>query len=107
MDICVYLIYLFIVNSSGDEEDVYPSIKEFYDLKGFDSKCLLTRCHVGKKKNIYLVSPVVKQVVQNNEDSVKIINTGVKTFVRSDNKHMACAFRLVKRQNISRTHFMD
>ena len=79
---------------SGDTEDVFPSIKEYYDLNdSFDSKCLLTRCHVGKKKNIYLVSPTVKDVVQKNESNIKIINTGVKTFVRCDNKNMTCAFR--------------
>ncbi|XP_026490725.2 tRNA (cytosine(34)-C(5))-methyltransferase [Vanessa tameamea] len=80
---------------SGDTEDVFPSIKEFYDLDdSFDSTCLLTRCHVGKKKNIYLVSPIVKDVVQKNESNIKIINTGVKTFVRCDNKNMTCPFRL-------------
>ncbi|XP_063369797.1 tRNA (cytosine(34)-C(5))-methyltransferase [Cydia amplana] len=79
----------------GDHEDVFPSIKEFYDLSAeFDSKCLLNRCHVGKKKNIYLVSPVVRDVVRRNENNIKIINTGVKTFVRCDNKNMTCAFRL-------------
>ncbi|XP_026750412.2 tRNA (cytosine(34)-C(5))-methyltransferase [Galleria mellonella] len=80
---------------SGDSEDVFPSIKEYYDLQAdFDSTCLLTRCHVGKKKNIYLVSPIVKDVVQRNETNIKIINTGVKTFVRCDNKNMVCPFRL-------------
>ncbi|KAL0812064.1 hypothetical protein ABMA28_009454 [Loxostege sticticalis] len=80
---------------SGDTEDVFPSIKEYYDLNAeFDSKCLLTRCYVGKKKNIYLVSPLVKDVVQKNEANIKIINTGVKTFVRCDNKNMVCPFRL-------------
>ncbi|KAJ2940864.1 hypothetical protein O0L34_g10125 [Tuta absoluta] len=79
----------------GEEEDVYPSIKEYYQLSsGLEPGCLLTRCHVGKKKNIYLVSPLVKLVVTNNEDRIKIINTGVKTFVRCDNKNMTCAFRL-------------
>ncbi|XP_073962751.1 tRNA (cytosine(34)-C(5))-methyltransferase Nsun2 [Choristoneura fumiferana] len=79
----------------GDEEDVFPSIKEYYDLnEEFDSKCLLTRCYVGKKKNIYLVSPLVRDVVMKNESKIKIINTGVKTFVRCDNKNMVCAFRL-------------
>lgn len=79
----------------GNDEDVFPSIKSYYDLKDdFDPKCLLTRCHVGKKKNIYLVSPVVKDVVQRNERNIKIINTGVKTFVRCDNKNMTCPFRL-------------
>ncbi|CAH2231732.1 jg14312 [Pararge aegeria aegeria] len=80
---------------SGDQEDVFPSIKDFYDLNDkFDPTCLLTRCHIGKKKNIYLVSPTVKDVVQKNENNIKIINTGVKTFVRCDNKNMTCPFRL-------------
>ncbi|XP_013191712.1 tRNA (cytosine(34)-C(5))-methyltransferase [Amyelois transitella] len=80
---------------SGEQESVFPSIKEFYDLKSeFDPTCLLTRCFVGKKKNIYLVSPIVKDVVARNEAIIKIINTGVKTFVRCDNKNMVCPFRL-------------
>lgn len=79
----------------AEDEDVFPSIKEFYDLKEeFDPTCLLTRCFVGKKKNIYLVSPIVKDVVKSNEGNLTIINTGVKTFVRCDNKNMTCAFRL-------------
>ncbi|CAG9792778.1 unnamed protein product [Diatraea saccharalis] len=91
---------------SGDSEDVFPSIKEYYDLNAeFDSTCLLTRCHVGKKKNIYLVSPVVKDLVQRNESNIKIINTGVKTFVRCDNKNMTCPFRLSQEglQSITRS----
>ncbi|CAH0717932.1 unnamed protein product, partial [Brenthis ino] len=80
---------------SGETEDVFPSIKEFYDLnETFNASCLLTRCHIGKKKNIYLVSPAVKELVQKNESNIKIINTGVKTFVRCDNKNMVCPFRL-------------
>lgn len=31
-----------------------------------------------------------------NENRVKMINTGVKTFVRCDNKNMNCAFRLAQ-----------
>lgn len=81
---------------NGDE-DVWESIKTFYDLdKSFSAKCLLTRCLVGKKKNIYFCSEAIKDLVQCNEEYVKIINTGVKTFVRCDNKHMKCAFRLAQ-----------
>lgn len=79
---------------TGEDESVFPSIKEFYHLSDeFDPKCLLTRCHIGKKKNIYLVSPIVRDLVKRNEEKIKIINTGVKTFVRCDNKNMSCAFR--------------
>ncbi|GLV36430.1 NOP2-Sun domain family member 2 [Carabus blaptoides fortunei] len=78
-----------------DDEDVWSSIKEYYEiLDEFDPKCLLTRCHVGKKKNIYFCSPAVRDIVMLNQGSIKFINTGLKTFVRSDNRHMTCAFRL-------------
>lgn len=76
------------------DEDVWGDIKEYYNISDeFDPQCLLTRCHVGKKKNIYYCSPAVKDIVASNQGSVKFINTGVKTFVRSDNRHMKCAFR--------------
>ncbi|CAG9131516.1 unnamed protein product [Plutella xylostella] len=92
---------------SGEKEDVFPNIKEYYDLKDdFDPTCLLTRCFVGKKKNIYLVSPAVKDIVQRNEANIKIINTGVKTFVRCDNKNMTCPFRLSQEGLSSITHFV-
>lgn len=41
-----------------------------------------------------------------NEDSIKIINTGVKTFVRCDNKNMTCAFRLAQEGLNSISHFI-
>lgn len=77
-----------------DNEDVWEDIKSFYEVNtDFDSTCLLTRCHVGKKKNIYLTSSGVRDLVLRNQSTVKFINTGVKAFVRCDNKNMKCAFR--------------
>lgn len=81
-----------------DDEPIWDEIKSFYDIEKtsneFDPKCLLTRCIGGKKKNIYLCSREVKQLVQANEEKIKIINTGVKVFVRCDNRNMKCHFRL-------------
>jgi len=51
---------------------------------------------MGKKKNVYFCSPVIRDLVLNNENEVKIINTGVKMFVRCDNRNMKCAFRLAQ-----------
>ncbi|CAH1965534.1 unnamed protein product [Acanthoscelides obtectus] len=79
----------------NEDEDVWNDIKSFYKVSdSFDSKCLLTRCHVGKKKNIYLTSEAVRNLVVTNQPNIKFINTGVKAFVRCDNKHMKCAFRI-------------
>lgn len=78
----------------NDDETVWPDIKLFYQISDeFDPKCLLTRCHGGKKKNIYLTSPAVRDLVLQNQHAVKFINTGIRTFVRSDNRNMKCAFR--------------
>ena len=41
-----------------------------------------------------------------NEEKVKMINTGVKTFVRCDNKNMSCAFRLAQEGLKSIDHFI-
>ncbi|XP_018317077.1 tRNA (cytosine(34)-C(5))-methyltransferase [Mycetomoellerius zeteki] len=78
-------------------EDVWQSIKDFYGISDdLDPRCLLVRCHEGKKKNIYFTSPAIRDIVISNENKVKMINTGVKTFVRCDNKNMNCAFRLAQ-----------
>lgn len=69
--------------------------RNFYNISDeLDPRCLLVRCHEGKKKNVYFTSPEIRDIVLSNEDRVKMINTGVKTFVRCDNKNMKCAFRL-------------
>lgn len=71
--------------------------REFYNISdALDAQCLLVRCHEGKKKNVYFTSPAIRDIVICNEDKVKMINTGVKTFVRCDNKNMTCAFRLAQ-----------
>ncbi|VVC46159.1 Hypothetical protein CINCED_3A003626 [Cinara cedri] len=80
----------------SDDDKVWPEIRDFYELNNFPVHCLLTRCSVGKKKNIYFTSPSIRDIVRNNQEKIKIINTGVKTFVRCDNKSMGCNFRLAQ-----------
>ena len=54
----------------------------------------LTRCKDTTKKNsLYYTSAIVRDIVQSNEDRVKIINTGVKAFTRCENKGAMCDFR--------------
>lgn len=77
-----------------DDEPLWADIKSFYHISDeFDAKCLLTRCEGGKKKNIYFASPAVRDLVLHNKPNVKFINTGIRSFVRSDNRNMKCAFR--------------
>lgn len=76
---------------------IHLIFREFYDITNeLPAQCLLTRCKEGKKKNIYLTSPEVRDIVINNAERFKIINTGVKTFARCDTKGMKCSFRLAQ-----------
>lgn len=78
-------------------EEIFASIKEFYQLNDeFEPKNLLTRCKEGKKKNIYFCSGILRNVITDNEDQIKFINLGVKSFARCDNRNMKCDFRLAQ-----------
>jgi tRNA (cytosine34-C5)-methyltransferase len=68
---------------------------------------LLVRCHEGKKKNIYFTSAAIRDLIISNMDKVKMINTGVKTFVRCDNRNMNCAFRLAQEGLQSVVHYVS
>ncbi|KAF0294944.1 tRNA (cytosine(34)-C(5))-methyltransferase [Amphibalanus amphitrite] len=91
----------------GYKEDPYffvkkgdPMLEElegFYGLSSeFDCSMLMTRCEQGKKKNIYLCSPAVRDLIEANQERVKVINSGVKVFARCDNKQTPCGFRLAQ-----------
>ncbi|RZF43293.1 hypothetical protein LSTR_LSTR001554 [Laodelphax striatellus] len=91
-----------------ESEPVWPSLRDFFELDPEILNGLLTRCAVGKKKNIYFTSPAVKQILLNNQERVKIINSGVKCFVRCDNKKEegTCNFRLAQEGLASISRFV-
>jgi len=47
--------------------------RDFYELDNFPVHCLLTRCSIGKKKNIYYSSSSIRDIVNNNQERVKVI----------------------------------
>ncbi|KAF4531925.1 hypothetical protein B566_EDAN000954 [Ephemera danica] len=80
-----------------EEEPLWPYIRDYYKISpDLSSSLLLTRHQEGKKKNIYMTTKSVRDVVIANQDKIKLINTGVKVFVRCDNKEMKCDFRLTQ-----------
>ena len=75
-------------------------------LQGLDATMFLTRCKDRNiKNNLYFTSQLVRNIVMNNEDRVKIINTGVKAFARCENKGADCIYRLAQ-VGTSRMHFV-
>lgn len=56
---------------------IAPNISVHSDFYGIlpelQYTCLLTRCVIGKKKNIYFVTPAVKNIVNNNQTKIKVM----------------------------------
>jgi len=78
-------------------EEIWSEIKDFFQISGdIEESQLFTRSKEGKKKNIYLVNKLASQIVRHNESKVKIVNTGIRSFVRCDQKHSSCNFRLTQ-----------
>lgn len=85
--------YVFFEENDTDWEE----IKNFYGLdETLNKRCLLTRCITEKKKNVYYCSDLIRDLVLLNETNIKIINTGVKAFVRCENRHTNHPFRLAQ-----------
>uniref|UniRef100_A0AAX7TLD2 tRNA (cytosine(34)-C(5))-methyltransferase n=1 Tax=Astatotilapia calliptera TaxID=8154 RepID=A0AAX7TLD2_ASTCA len=74
------------------------SSRSFYDLSpDFPKLNVLTRTHEGKKRNLYMVSKELRNVLLNNSERMKVINTGVKVWSRnSEGEEFGCAFRLAQ-----------
>ena len=80
----------------NENEPLYSEISEYYGLTELKPEMFLTRCKDTTKKNsLYYTSKIVRDILQCNEEKVKIINTGVKAFTRCENKGASCNFRYV------------
>ncbi|XP_076157945.1 RNA cytosine C(5)-methyltransferase NSUN2 [Alosa pseudoharengus] len=81
-----------------EDDPVFPPIQAFYDLSpDFPKLNVLTRTHEGKKRHLYMVSKELRNVLINNSERMKVINTGVKVWSRNnDGEEFGCAFRLAQ-----------
>ncbi|GIX74820.1 hypothetical protein CDAR_73862 [Caerostris darwini] len=80
-----------------DVEDLWPELKEFYKLnEDFPTSQFLSRRSEGKMRKIYFTSKIVKNIIEENNDNIKVINTGVRFLSRSENKDTMCKYRLTQ-----------
>ncbi|XP_045913860.1 RNA cytosine C(5)-methyltransferase NSUN2 isoform X2 [Micropterus dolomieu] len=81
-----------------EDDPVFTTIQSFYDLSSnFPKLNVLTRTHEGKKRHLYMVSKELRNVLLNNSERMKVVNTGVKVWSRnSDGEEFGCAFRLAQ-----------
>ncbi|XP_054840743.1 RNA cytosine C(5)-methyltransferase NSUN2 [Eublepharis macularius] len=82
----------------SEEDPLFPPIQTFYALDpSFPKMNLLTRTQEGKKRQLYMVSKEIRNVLLNNSEKLKVINTGIKVWCRnSDGEQFGCAFRLAQ-----------
>uniref|UniRef100_A0A672MWP5 tRNA (cytosine(34)-C(5))-methyltransferase n=1 Tax=Sinocyclocheilus grahami TaxID=75366 RepID=A0A672MWP5_SINGR len=81
-----------------EDDPIFPPIQAFYNLSpDFPKLNVLTRTHEGKKRHLYMVSKELRNVLLNNSERMKVINTGVKVWSRNtDGEQFGCAFRLAQ-----------
>ncbi|XP_068188857.1 RNA cytosine C(5)-methyltransferase NSUN2 [Antennarius striatus] len=81
-----------------EDDPVFTTIQSFFDVSpDFPKLNVLTRTHEGKKRHLYMVSKELRNVLLNNSERMKVINTGVKVWSRnSDGEEFGCAFRLAQ-----------
>ncbi|KAK2193840.1 hypothetical protein NP493_5g14014 [Ridgeia piscesae] len=78
-------------------EAIWPQIKEFYGFDAdFDVSQLMVRCHTGKKRNVYFVSPLIRTIIKCNTERIRFINLGLKVLSRSESKFVNVDFRLAQ-----------
>ncbi|XP_073443970.1 RNA cytosine C(5)-methyltransferase NSUN2 [Dendrobates tinctorius] len=80
------------------DDPVFPPIQKFYALDpSFPQQNLLTRTLEGKKKQLYMVSKELRNVLLHNSEKMKVINTGIKVLCRNnDGEQYGCAYRLAQ-----------
>ncbi|NXU56471.1 NSUN2 methyltransferase, partial [Turnix velox] len=81
-----------------EDDPLFLPIQKFYALDpSFPKMNLLTRTQEGKRRQLYMVSKELRNVLLNNSEKMKVINTGIKVWSRnSDGEQFGCAFRLAQ-----------
>ncbi|KAM4870271.1 RNA cytosine C(5)-methyltransferase NSUN2 [Urocitellus parryii] len=81
-----------------EDDPLFPPIEKFYALDpSFPRMNLLTRTTEGKKRQLYMVSKELRNVLLNNSERMKVINTGIKVWCRNNSgEEFDCAFRLAQ-----------
>lgn len=79
-----------------EDDEIWKAVRDFFKVdSSFPNLQLLGRCQQENKRNIYLVSKAVKNIIETNGDKIKVINTGVRVFCRCEGKEeLACNFRV-------------
>lgn len=82
--------YVFLSSTDPD----WKRIRDYFGFQqDFPAGQLLTRTETGKKRNVYLTSRLVRELVIRNGTNIKIINTGIRALGRCPLNKGTCPFR--------------
>eukprot|EP00127_Corallochytrium_limacisporum_P006782 Clim_evm52s235 gene=Clim_evmTU52s235 len=77
-----------------DNKEILAAKKYFGISEDFPFENLLMRSKDGKKSAIYIVSDSVKQLLQNSEDRLFIVNAGTKVFMKAESPNLDFPYRI-------------
>jgi len=86
------------VNPEVEDVRVWSQISEFFgfnrEVPAMSYQNFMSRTKEHNTRNLYFTNSLVRDLVTRNQDRMKIINTGVRAFVRAENKGATCAYRV-------------
>jgi tRNA (cytosine34-C5)-methyltransferase len=95
----------------SDEKDaVLNQVMEYFDIKALDHRMFFSRSRDGAdapKNSFYFASKLVRNILENNVDNLKIINTGVKAFAKCENKGATIFMRLAQEGSMMTLPFVN
>ncbi|KAK3086920.1 hypothetical protein FSP39_025437 [Pinctada imbricata] len=86
--------YIFL----EEDDNMWNPIKDFFGIPNdFCKTQVMHRTETGKRRTLYYVASILKDVIQTNKDRVKFINLGIKIFGRSPSPLVPeCDFRITQ-----------
>jgi len=96
----------FTYLQSADQQ-LYSEIQQYFKLSLPREGFLSRGTDLSKKKNLYFTTKQIRDIVENNEERLKLINTGVKTFIKYEDKGSRCDYRLAQEGALSTLPFIQ
>jgi len=85
------------VNPEEEDVRVWAQITDFFGFNPVPEasyRNFMSRTKEHNTRNLYFTNSLVRDLVTRNQDRMKIINTGVRAFVRAENKGATCMYRV-------------
>jgi hypothetical protein len=72
----------------------WTNLVSFYGLRDFPLRQLITRSQSGQSNRYYFVAPRVRELLEGQTHTFRVVHTGTKMFERADNQGAYCNLRI-------------